>query len=123
MHKILVVDDEPNIVMTLEYFLRRKGFEVFIARNGAEALTAMEAHRPDLVLLDIMMPDVDGYEICKKIRSTPDWAETRVIFVSARSKQEDIEHGYAVGADLYVQKPFSNRDLLAQVNELLKPAE
>lgn len=119
MHKILVVDDEPNIVMTLEYFLRRKGFEVYIARNGAEALAAIEEHRPELVLLDIMMPDVDGYEICERIRANSEWKSMRVIFVSARSKKEDIERGYAVGADRYVEKPFSNRDLLHSINELL----
>lgn len=119
LHKILVVDDEPNIVMTLEYFLRRKGFEVFIARNGQEALTAIAEQHPDLVLLDIMMPDVDGYEICEEVRRQPEYAGMRIVFVSARSRQEDIERGYAVGADLYVQKPFSNRDLLQNIQTLL----
>lgn len=119
MHKLLIVDDEPNIVMSLEYFFRKKGFEVYIARNGTEALSSVEQHNPDLMLLDIMMPDIDGYEICQRIRKDPQHKDIKIIFVSAKSRKEDIDKGYEAGADLYVQKPFSNKGLLNEVNQLL----
>ncbi len=119
MKKILIVDDEPNIVMSLEYLLRRKSFDVFIARNGTEALESLGKSKPDLVLLDIMMPDVDGYEICEYIKSTPDLKHIKVIFLSAKSKKSDIEKGLELGADLYMVKPFSNKELVQNINDLL----
>lgn len=119
MKKILIVDDEPNIVMSLEFLFRRKNFEVFIARNGTEALQSLQNEIPNLVLLDIMMPDVDGYEICEYIKKQPQLASTKVVFLSAKSKITDINKGYDLGADLYVTKPFSTRNLLKSVNELL----
>lgn len=119
MKKILIVDDEPNIVMSLEYLLRRKNFDVFIARNGTEALESLGKSKPDLVLLDIMMPDVDGYEICEYIKSTPDMRHIKVIFLSAKSKKSDIEKGLELGADLYMVKPFSNKELVQNINDLL----
>ena len=119
MKKILIVDDEPNIVMSLEYLLRRKSFDVFIARNGTEALESLGKSKPDLVLLDIMMPDVDGYEICEYIKTTPDLKHIKVIFLSAKSKKSDIEKGLELGADLYMVKPFSNKELVQNINELL----
>ncbi len=119
MKKILIVDDEPNIVMSLEYLLRRKSFDVFIARNGTEALESLGKSKPDLVLLDIMMPDVDGYEICEYIKSTPDLKHIKVIFLSAKSKKSDIEKGLEMGADLYMVKPFSNKELVQNINDLL----
>ena len=119
MKKILIVDDEPNIVMSLEFLMRRNGFEVYIARNGKEALDLLSEKVPDLILLDIMMPDVDGYKICMIVKSQERFAQTRVIFLSAKSKQSDIEKGYELGADKYITKPFSTRNLLKEVNELL----
>jgi two-component system alkaline phosphatase synthesis response regulator PhoP len=119
MKKILIVDDEPNIVMSLEYLLRRKKFDVFIARNGTEALESLGKSKPDLVLLDIMMPDVDGYEICEYIKSTPDLKHIKVIFLSAKSKKSDIEKGLELGADLYMVKPFSNKELVQNINVLV----
>jgi DNA-binding response OmpR family regulator len=119
MKKILIVDDEPNIVMSLEYLLRRKGFDVLIARNGTEALQSVKTHNPDLVLLDIMMPDVDGYEICDHIKSTTALAHIKVIFLSAKSKKSDIERGLELGADQYMIKPFSNKELVQNINSLL----
>ena len=119
MKKILIVDDEPNIVMSLEFLMRRNGFEVYIARNGKEALDLLSEKVPDLILLDIMMPDVDGYEICMIVKSQERFSQTRVIFLSAKSKQSDIEKGYELGADKYITKPFSTRNLLKEVNELL----
>lgn len=119
MKKILIVDDEPSIVMSLEYLLRRKKFDVLIARNGTEALETLGKDQPELILLDIMMPDVDGYEICEFVKSSPDLKHIKVIFLSAKSKQSDIEKGLDLGADAYIVKPFSTRDLLKKINGLL----
>ncbi|WP_426059137.1 response regulator transcription factor [Hymenobacter sp. B1770] len=116
---ILIVDDEPNIVMSLEFLMRKNGYQVGIARNGTEAMTAIEQTPYDLVLLDIMMPDVDGYQVCRVLRQRPDRAGTKVIFLSAKSREPDIQKGYEVGADLYIPKPFSTRQLMEKVRELL----
>lgn len=116
--KILVVDDDPYILMSLE-FLKKNGFEVMVARNGTEALDIVEKQVPDIVLLDIMMPDVDGYAICKHIKSSKKLKEAKVVFMSAKSKETDIRKGYDLGASLYVTKPFSTRQLLKQVQELI----
>ena len=119
MKKVLIVDDEPNIVMSLEYLLRRKKFDVRIARNGTEALNAIGQDKPELILLDIMMPDVDGYEICEYVKSTPDLKDIKIIFLSAKSKKADIDKGYELGADLYLIKPFSTKDLLNHIHQLI----
>ena len=116
---ILIVDDEPNIVMSLEFLMRKNGYQVSIARNGTEALDAIDHTAVDLVLLDIMMPDVDGYQVCRHIRQHPNRAGTRVIMLSAKSKEADIQKGYEAGADLYIPKPFSTRQLMEKVKELL----
>jgi len=118
-NKILIVDDEPNIVMSLEFLMRKNKFDVFIARNGTEAMDILGREIPDLILLDIMMPDVDGYEICQYVRQNERFDHAKVVFLSAKSKQSDIEKGYALGADLYVTKPFSTRELLQNVKQLL----
>ena len=116
---ILIVDDEPNIVMSLEFLMRKNGYLVGIARNGTEALAAIARTPYDLVLLDVMMPDVDGYQVCQQLRERPDTAGTKVIFLSAKSRDADVQKGYAVGADLYIPKPFSTRQLMEKVRELL----
>jgi len=120
--QILIVDDEPNIVMSLEFLMRKNGYEVGIARNGTEALAAIAKTAYDLVLLDVMMPDVDGYQVCARLRQQPDRAATKVIFLSAKSREADISRGYEVGADLYISKPFSTRQLMEKVRELLGAA-
>jgi len=119
--KILIVDDEPNIVTALEFLLQRSGYEVLIARNGDEALKALESARPDLVLLDIMMPVKSGYEICKRIRERPDWAHIKVVMLSAKGRDAEVNKGMAMGADLYVTKPFSTRELMEKIRRLLAP--
>ena len=119
MHKILIVDDEINILMSLEYLLKRKGYEVFIARNGTEALELASEKQPDLVLLDIMMPDVDGYDVCTELKSPEREKSPKVIFLTAKSKKPDVEKGYEVGADLYLLKPFSTRELTKKIQDLL----
>ena len=116
---ILIVDDEPNIVMSLEFLMRKNGYQVGIARNGTEALAAIAATPYDLVLLDVMMPDVDGYQVCRQLRQHPDRADTKVIFLSAKSREADVQKGYEVGANLYIPKPFSTRQLMEKVRELL----
>lgn len=116
---VLVVDDDPFILMSLEFLMKKSGYNVLIARNGEEAMSALVSTNLDLVLLDIMMPDVDGYTICQHIKSTPVLNNIKVIFLSAKSKSTDIQKGYEVGADLFITKPFSTRVLKQQVEELL----
>ena len=117
--KVLIVDDEPNIVMSLDFLMKKNGFAVFIARDGEEALALAQREVPDVIILDIMMPDVDGYEVCRQLKATPALSHIRIIFLSAKSKELDIERGYAAGADLYLTKPFSPRVLLENVRSLL----
>jgi len=117
--KILVADDEPHIVTALEFLLQRNGFEVQVARNGEEALNLIESGRPDLVLLDVMMPLKSGYEVCKRIRERADWSHIKVVMLSAKGRDAEVARGLDVGADLYVTKPFSTRDLVGKIKGLL----
>jgi two-component system, OmpR family, alkaline phosphatase synthesis response regulator PhoP len=118
--KVLIADDEPNIVTAVEFLLQRNGYEVHIARNGDEALKLVEACNPDLVLLDVMMPVRSGYEVCKRIREHPDWRHIKIIMLSAKGRDAEVNKGLAIGADLYVTKPFSTRDLMGKISELLE---
>lgn len=120
MKKILIVDDEPNIVMSLEYTFKKNNFEVFIARDGQEALDILKNALPDIIILDVMMPNVDGYNTLEQIKNDERLQHTKVIFLSAKNKEKDIEKGLALGADLYMTKPFSVKKLVEQVNELTK---
>ena len=117
--KILIVDDDPNILLSVEFLLVKNGFNVLVARNGMEAMEIIEDTVPDIVLLDIMMPDVDGYVICEYIKKNERTKSARVIFLSAKSREVDVNFGYEMGADLYMVKPFSTRTLLEKINELL----
>ncbi len=117
--KILIVDDEPNIVMTLEYTFKKQDFEVYIARNGSEALHILESKVPDVVLLDIMMPDVDGYQTLKYIKNQESLKHTKVVFLTAKNKASDIEKGLKLGADKYLTKPFSVKKIVSEILELL----
>ena len=119
MKKILIVDDEPNIVMSLEYTFKKNNFEVFIARDGQEALELLKDQIPDVIILDVMMPMVDGYATLEQIKKNSRLKNTKVIFLSAKNKESDIEKGLALGANLYITKPFSIKKLLEQVNELV----
>lgn len=119
MKKILIVDDEPNIVMSLEYTFKKKNFEVYIARDGSEAIQIAEDKIPDIVLLDIMMPNVDGYETLKQIKKNKNLKDTKVVFLTAKNKAADIEKGLQMGADKYLTKPFSVKKLVSEINELL----
>lgn len=117
--KILIVDDEPSIVMTLEFSLKKKNFEVYIARDGNEAMFVMENVHPDAVLLDIMMPNIDGYETLSFIKNNPVYKNTKIIIISAKDKPADIEKGLALGADRYIIKPFALKKVITDINELL----
>lgn len=116
--KILIVDDEPAIIMSLDFLIRKAGYQLFIARNGQEALDIATNEQPHIAVLDIMMPDVDGFEVCRRIKSNPDTSDMRIIFLSAKSKQEDIEKGLGIGADFYITKPFSNKQLMEKIKYL-----
>ena len=117
--KILIVDDEPNIVVSLEFLMKQKGYVVKVVDNGEDALTAVAEFGPDLMLLDVMMPRVSGYDVCQKVRENPAWAGMRIIMLSAKGRSIEVSKGIAVGADAYVTKPFSTRDLIGQVARML----
>jgi two-component system alkaline phosphatase synthesis response regulator PhoP len=117
--KILVVDDEIYIVHILDFSLGMEGYEVITALDGEQALERMKAERPDLVVLDIMMPKLDGYEVCKAIKSNPTTKQTPVILLSAKGRNVDQKLGFDVGADDYITKPFSPRKLVERINQLL----
>jgi DNA-binding response OmpR family regulator len=117
---ILIVDDEPNIVLSLQFLMKQKGYEVRVARNGNEALAALRDKLPDLILLDVMMPKPDGYEVCQKIRATPEWKNIPVIMLTAKGREVEKEKGLAMGADYYVTKPFATQELVAKVQAVLE---
>jgi len=117
-HKVLIVDDEPNIVTSLEFLMARRGYVTQVARNGEEALAAVESFHPDLVLLDVMLPKVDGYEVAQRLRDRG-WNDLRIIMLTAKGRETEVAKGTAVGADLYVTKPFSTRELVDRVAALL----
>jgi len=119
MKKILIVDDEPNIVMSLEYTFKKNNYEVFIARDGQEALDILKNNYPDVIILDVMMPMVDGYATLEQIKKDKNLKHTKVIFLSAKNKESDIAKGLALGADCYLTKPFSIKKVVEQVAELL----
>lgn len=116
MKNILIVDDEPNIVMALEFSLKKKGFNVLIARDGEEAIHVFDQSKPSVVILDVMMPKFDGFEVLKHIKSYQ--SDTKVIFLSAKSKEDDIEKGLNEGAYKYFTKPFSTKKLIAEIQNL-----
>ncbi len=116
--RILIVDDEPNIVLSLEFLMRQKGYETQVARDGEEALAAVESFRPDLVLLDVNLPRRDGFEVCQKLRADG-WTELKIVMLTAKGRDIEIEKGLALGADAYVTKPFSTRELVACVAAML----
>lgn len=121
-HKILIADDEPNILISLEYLMKREGFEVTVARDGQEALDAILGAPPDLVLLDVMMPRKTGLEVCQQVRSHAALQHVLILLLTAKGRDTDVAKGLALGANAYVTKPFSTKDLVAQVRALLAGA-
>lgn len=120
---ILIVDDEAYIVTSLEYVMQSAGFEVAVAYDGEEALAKVTEKVPDLVILDLMMPKLDGFEVCKKIRENPLWKGIRIIILTAKGRDIERKKGMSLGADDYMTKPFSTRDILNRVKELLAESE
>jgi DNA-binding response OmpR family regulator len=120
--KVLIVDDEVNIVTALEFLLQKSGYEVMAAQNGDEALKQVESFAPDLVLLDVMMPRISGYEVCRRMRERADWKHIKIIMLSAKGREAEVSKGVSLGADLYVTKPFSNNELVGKIGELLAGA-
>ena len=118
--RILIVEDEPNIVTSLEFLFSQEGYAVAVATDGDEALELAESFRPQLVLLDVMLPGIDGFEVCRRLRERP--APPRIILLTARDREAERLKGLDLGADLYVTKPFSTRDLLADVKRCLDSA-
>ena len=116
---VLVVDDEPNIVLSLKFLMQEAGFDVRVARDGQEALRAIRERPPDLVLLDLMLPKRDGFDLCQTIRANPKWAATRIMILTAKSRESEREKGLALGADDYMTKPFSTRELVERVKRHL----
>ena len=117
--KILVADDEPNIVISLEYLMKREGYTVLVARDGQEALDMIARDRPDLVLLDVMMPKKSGFEVCQAVRASEELQSTKILILTAKGRDTDVAKGLALGADAYVTKPFSTRELVQKVAEML----
>jgi DNA-binding response OmpR family regulator len=117
--KILIADDEPNIVASLEFLMRQKGYEVRVVNNGIDAFQAVSEFLPDLLLLDVMMPRMSGYDVCQRVRANADWQHIRIVMLSAKGREAEVSKGLAVGADAYVTKPFSTKDLVAKVAEML----
>ena len=118
--EILIVDDEPNDVVPIQFLMEQQGYKVMIAEKGEDALDLIYQYKPDLVLLDIMLPGIDGYEVCEIVRLNPNFRKVKIIFLTAKGREEEIAKGLALGADAYITKPFSNTELVAKVKELLE---
>ena len=117
--RVLIVDDEPNIVTSLEFLLSRAGYELRVVRDGEAAINAMDEFQPDLVLLDVMMPVRNGFEVCQMIRENAAWQKVKVVMLTAKGRDTEVSKGLALGADAYVRKPFSTKALLECVKGLL----
>ncbi len=117
--KILIVDDEPNIVVSLEFLMKQKGHAVKVVNDGESALAAVAEFRPDLILLDVMMPRMSGYDLCQRVRENPAWQDIKIIMLSAKGRDIEVTKGLAVGADAYMTKPFSTKDLIDKVQGML----
>ena len=117
--EILIVDDEPSIVVPIQFLMEQQGYSVIIAENGHDALDLIYKYTPDLILLDIMMPGIDGYEVCEIVRLNPKLRNIKIIFLTAKGREVEIAKGLALGADAYITKPFSNAELVAKVKTVL----
>lgn len=116
---ILVVEDEPNIVLSLQFLMKKEGFDVRVAQDGDQAIAEVESRKPDLILLDVMIPKRDGFDVCQTIRANPAWNSIHIIMLTAKGRDIDREKGIALGANDYVTKPFSTRELIVKVRQVL----
>lgn len=121
--KVLIVDDEANIVISLEFLMEQAGYTVDVARTGEEAIEKIDNFQPDLVLLDVMLPGVNGFDILQRIRQHFTLHQMAVIMLTAKGREVEVTKGLALGANAYITKPFSTRDLLAEVRRYLEPGE
>lgn len=121
--KILIADDEPNIVISLEFLLKREGYTVLIARDGQEAIDSIVREQPDLVLLDVMMPKKTGFEVCQEVRANESLQAIKILMLTAKGRDTDMAKGAALGADAYMTKPFSTRELVQKVAQMLSNAK
>lgn len=120
MKKIIIADDEHKILMSLEYSFKKNGYDVYIARDGTEVLDFLKTMTPDVILLDIMMPNLDGYSTLEIIKQDERLKDTKVLFLSAKNNPKDIEKGIQMGADAYVTKPYSIKKLIQQIEEMFE---
>ncbi|MEW8202115.1 MAG: response regulator [Candidatus Thiodiazotropha endolucinida] len=120
---ILIVDDEPNIVLSVEYLMKREGYQVMTANDGQVAIEMIADTRPDLLILDVMMPRKNGFEVCREIRADPALSRLPILMLSAKGREAEIKKGISLGADAYITKPFSTHDLVDKVNQLLQSRE
>lgn len=118
--KILIADDEPNIVISLEFLLKREGYEVIVAHDGAQALERIRSERPDMAILDVMMPRRNGFEVCQDLRQDPEFKDLRIMMLTAKGRATEVSKGLALGADVYMTKPFATRELIAKVKALIE---
>lgn len=118
-HKILIADDEPNILISLEFLMKREGFDVVLARDGQEAIDAIARERPALVLLDVMMPVKTGFDVCCEVRARDELRDILIVMLTAKGRETDVAKGLALGANAYMTKPFSTRELVEKVHDML----
>jgi DNA-binding response OmpR family regulator len=121
--EILIVDDEPNVIVPVQFLMEQQGYRVMTAERGEDALDLIYHYKPDLVILDIMLPGIDGYEICEIVRLNPNYRNIKIIFLTAKGRETEIAKGLALGADAYITKPYSNAELVAKVKELLEKTD
>ena len=121
--EILIVDDEPDVVVPIQFLMEQQGYLVMVAERGEDALDLIYQYKPDLVILDILLPGIDGYEVCEIIRLDANYREIKIIFLTAKGREVDTAKGLSLGADAYITKPFSNTELVAKVKELLEKAD
>ncbi len=120
---ILIVDDEPNAVVPIQFLMEQQGYRVMVAERGEDALDLIYQYKPDLVLLDIMLPGINGFEVCEIVRLNPEYRSIKIIFLTALGREEQVARGLALGADAYITKPYSNDELVAMVKAVLEETD
>ena len=118
--KVLIVDDEPNIALAIEFLMQQQGYQTQKAHDGRQALEALAHFQPDLIILDVMMPHMDGLEVAHEVRKQAALSDTQIIFLTAKGTQRDKMDGYGAGGDLYLTKPFDNKELVRKVGDMLE---
>ena len=120
---ILIVDDEPHAVVPIQFLMEQQGYRVMVAQRGEDALDLIYQYKPDLVLLDIMLPGINGFEVCEIVRLNPEYRNVKIIFLTALGREEQIAKGLTLGADAYITKPYSNEELVSIVKEVLEETD